>query len=200
MVLCVRGGAVKRKRREESAFNWPVIGIDLPYPEHVREALRLVAEETQRRLRETCEHEQAHSTGSFRATYRYDEMWDNSWHCITCGYDWTTHDRRSAGPRNTWREWQQRRNYRVPHELVPISITGPISSIDGISVSRADGSPVLNAPAEAEAELTAQFDRIYHRGNADGFTDHMIRQLETLADQVDQARQRRAGRLRESNE
>lgn len=48
---------MKRKKREESAFSWPVIGIDLPYPEHVREALRLVAEETQRRKQAECGHE-----------------------------------------------------------------------------------------------------------------------------------------------
>lgn len=235
---------MKRKKREESAFNWPVIGIDLPYPEHVRQALKLVEAETQRRLRETCEHEQAHSTGSFRATYR--GMWDNSWHCITCGYDWTTHDRRSVQPYTTWREWRQlmkaererRRNCkhertqrRLAHrrldrglhadkgletfcldcemvlgfEAEPPRYSTPVlgfsyASEDIPTIRRVDGTPVLIAPAEAEAELTAQFDRIYHRGNADGFTDTMIQQLETLADHVDQARQRRAGRLRESYE
>lgn len=237
---------MKRKRREESAFSWPVIGIDLPYPEHVREALRLVAEETQRRLRETCEHEQAHSNGSFRATYRYDEMWENSWHCITCGYDWTTHDRRSAGPPDTWREWQQlmetererRRNckhertrkrfahrgldrglhadagretYCVDCERVlgfetePPRYSTPVlgfsyASEDIPTIRRVDGTPVLVAPAEAEGELIAQFDWIYHQGNVNGFTDTMIQQLESLADHVDQVRQRRYGRLRESYE
>lgn len=48
---------MKRKRHEESAFSWTVIGIDLPYPDHVRQALQLVEAETQRRKQAECEHE-----------------------------------------------------------------------------------------------------------------------------------------------
>lgn len=139
---------MKRKKREESAFSWPVIGIDLPYPEHVREALRLVAEETQRRKQAECGHE------------------NRDWRFAHRGLDRGLHADKG------------RETYCV------------------------DCKRVLGFEAEPprQSELIAQFDQIYHQGNTSGFTDTMIRQLESLADHIDQARQRRYGRLRESNE
>lgn len=172
---------MKRKKREESAFDWPVIGIDLPYPEHVREALRLVAEETKRRKQAECGHENRDRRFAHRGLDRglhADKGYET--YCVDCeavlGFE--------AEP---------------PRYATPV-LGFSYATEDIPTIRRVDGTPALIAPAEAEGALVAQFDWIYHQGNVNGFTDTMIQQLESLADQVDQARQRRYGRLRESYE
>lgn len=75
-----------KRRDEESAFNWPVVGIDLPYPEHVQAALDRVEAETRRRRRLECTHP--------RTQFRFAER--GAWlglhadkgrerYCVACG-------------------------------------------------------------------------------------------------------------------